>query len=104
MVVVEEVVLLVVDGSRLFSGGTLRFLKCCHCLRCAPFYGNEFTGLELLMLIGACVLPEQRLMGRKPRSKKKKKKKRTQLLQEIKTKDFFLGWGEEKCQPTREAS
>lgn len=25
------------------------------------------------MLIGACVLPEQRLMGRKPRSKKKKK-------------------------------
>ena len=82
----EEVVLLVVDGSRLFSGGTLRFLKCCHCLRCAPFYGNKFTGLELLMLIGACVLPEQGLMGRKPRSKKKKKKK--ELLQEIKTKDF----------------
>lgn len=40
-------------------------------------------------------------MGRKPRSKKKKKK--TQLLQEIKTKDL----GEEKkkkSQPTREAS
>lgn len=38
-----------------------------------------------LMLIGACVLPGQRLMDRKPRSQ-------TQLLQEINTKGL-----EKKC-------
>lgn len=41
------------------------------------------------MLIGACLLPEQRLMDRKPRSQ-------TQLLQEIKTKDLR----EEKKNPS----
>lgn len=54
--------------SRLFIEGTVGFL-CCHCLRSAPFYGKIAYRTWALMLIGACVLPEQRLMGRKPCSK-----------------------------------